>query len=110
MKLYPIKREHLSHIKVLVDFIYLSEFLSCLYGSQRLYYWSWWRCFLQSCQAAADEFEMMTCLLAKRMGALLEYVTLLHGATDTIQSFEEAFQKYVFLVSGYDSDLRELYQ
>jgi len=24
-----------------------------------------------------------------------EYVTLLHGATDTIQSFEEAFQKYV---------------
>jgi hypothetical protein len=37
-------------------------------------------------------------------------VTLLHGATDTIKSFEEAFQKYVFLVSGYDSDTRELYQ
>ena len=39
-----------------------------------------------------------------------EYLTMLHGATDTIQSFEEAFQKYVFLVSGYDSDPRELYQ
>ena len=39
-----------------------------------------------------------------------EYVTLLHGATDTIQSFEEAYQKCVFLVSGYDSDPRELYQ
>ena len=39
-----------------------------------------------------------------------ENVTLLHGATDTIQSFEEAFQKYVFLISGYDNDQRELYQ
>ena len=39
-----------------------------------------------------------------------EYVTLLHGATDTIQLFEEAFQKYVFLVSGYYSNPRELYQ
>ena len=39
-----------------------------------------------------------------------EYVDLLHGATDTIQSFEAAFQKYVFLISGYDDDPRELYQ
>ena len=39
-----------------------------------------------------------------------EYVTLLHGATDVIQPFKEAFQKYVFLVSGYDFDPRELYQ
>ncbi len=40
----------------------------------------------------------------------LEYVALLHGATGTIQSFEEAFQKYILLVSGYDNDQRELYQ
>ena len=39
-----------------------------------------------------------------------EYVTLLHGATDSLQSFEEAFQKYVFLISGYDDDASELYQ
>ena len=39
-----------------------------------------------------------------------EYVTLLHGATGTEQSFEEAFQRYVLLVSGYDNDQRELYQ
>ena len=39
-----------------------------------------------------------------------EYVTLLHGITDSLQSFEAAFQKYVFLVSGYDNDQRELYQ
>ena len=37
-------------------------------------------------------------------------VTLLHGATGTIQSFEAAFQRYVFLISGYDNDQRELYQ
>ena len=39
-----------------------------------------------------------------------EYVNLLHGATGTIQSFEVAFQRYVFLISGYDDDPRELYQ
>ena len=39
-----------------------------------------------------------------------EYVTLLHGAIGTIQSFEAAFQRYVLLVSGYDNDQRELYQ
>ena len=39
-----------------------------------------------------------------------EYVTLLHGATGTIQSFEAAFQRNVFLISGYDDDPRELYQ
>jgi len=39
-----------------------------------------------------------------------EYVSLLHGATGTVQSFEEAFQRYVLLVSGYDNDQRELYQ
>ena len=40
-----------------------------------------------------------------------EYVTLLHGATGSLQSFEEAFQKYVLLISGYDDDdTRELYQ
>ena len=39
-----------------------------------------------------------------------EYVTLLHGATGSLQSFEVAFQKYVFLISGYDEDSRELYQ
>ncbi len=39
-----------------------------------------------------------------------EYVNLLHGATGTEQSFEEAFQRYVLLVSGYDNDQRELYQ
>ena len=35
---------------------------------------------------------------------------LLHGATGSLQSFEEAFQKYVFLISGYDDDASELYQ
>ena len=39
-----------------------------------------------------------------------ENVTLLHGATDSLQSFEAAFQRYVLLVSGYDNDQRELYQ
>jgi hypothetical protein len=39
-----------------------------------------------------------------------EYVTLLHGATGSLQSFEAAFQKYVLLISGYDDDQRELYQ
>ena len=39
-----------------------------------------------------------------------EYVTLLHGASDSLQSFEAAFQRYVFLISGYDDDPRELYQ
>ena len=39
-----------------------------------------------------------------------EYVTLLHGATGSLQSFEVAFQRYVFLISGYDDDPRELYQ
>ncbi len=39
-----------------------------------------------------------------------EYVTLLHGATGFLQSFEAAFQRYVFLISGYDNDQRELYQ
>ena len=39
-----------------------------------------------------------------------EYVTLLHGATGSLQSFEAAFQRYVFLISGYDEDSRELYQ
>ena len=39
-----------------------------------------------------------------------EYVTLLHGATGSLQSFEESFQRYVFLISGYDDDPRELYQ
>ena len=39
-----------------------------------------------------------------------EYVTLLHGATGSLQSFEAAFQRYVFLISGYDNDQRELYQ
>ena len=38
-----------------------------------------------------------------------EYVTLLHGATGSLQSFEAAFQKYVLLISGYDDDPRELY-
>ena len=38
------------------------------------------------------------------------YVTLLHGATGSLQSFEAAFQKYVLLISGYDEDQRELYQ
>ena len=36
-----------------------------------------------------------------------EYVTLLHGATGSLQSFEAAFQKYVLLISGYDEDQRE---
>ena len=39
-----------------------------------------------------------------------EYVTLLNGATGSLQSFEAAFQRYVFLISGYDEDSRELYQ
>ena len=39
-----------------------------------------------------------------------EYVTLLHGITGSLQSFEAAFQRYVFLISGYDDDPRELYQ
>ena len=39
-----------------------------------------------------------------------EYVALLHGATGSLKSFEAAFQKYVFLISGYDEDSRELYQ
>ena len=39
-----------------------------------------------------------------------EYVDLLHGITDSLQSFESAFQRYVFLISGYDDDPRELYQ
>ena len=39
-----------------------------------------------------------------------EYVTLLHGATGSLQSFEVAFQRYVFLIPGYDDDPRELYQ
>ena len=39
-----------------------------------------------------------------------EYVTLLHCATGSLQSFEAAFQRYVFLISGYDDDPRELYQ
>ena len=39
-----------------------------------------------------------------------EYVALLHGATDSLQSFEAAFQRYVLSVSGYDNDQRELYQ
>ena len=39
-----------------------------------------------------------------------EYVALLHDATGTLQSFPEAFQKYVLLISGYDDDPRELYQ
>ena len=39
-----------------------------------------------------------------------EYVALLHGATGSLQSFETAFQRYVFLISGYDDDPRELYQ
>ena len=39
-----------------------------------------------------------------------EYVTLLHSITDSLQSFEAAFQRYVFLISGYDDDPRELYQ
>ena len=39
-----------------------------------------------------------------------EYVAMLHGITGSLQSFEVAFQKYVFLISGYDDDPRELYQ
>ena len=39
-----------------------------------------------------------------------EYATLLHGATGSLQLFEAAFQRYVFLISGYDDDPRELYQ
>ena len=39
-----------------------------------------------------------------------EYVTLLHGITGSLQSFEDAFQKYVLLISGYDDDHSELYQ
>ena len=36
-----------------------------------------------------------------------EYVTLLHGAIGSLQSFEAAFQKYVFLISGYDDEIQE---
>ena len=39
-----------------------------------------------------------------------EYVTMLHGNTGSLQSFEVAFQRYVLSVSGYDNDQRELYQ
>ena len=39
-----------------------------------------------------------------------EYVTLLYGTTGSLQLFESAFQRYVFLISGYDNDQRELYQ
>ena len=39
-----------------------------------------------------------------------EYVSLQHGITDSLQSFEAAFQRYVLSVSGYDNDQRELYQ
>ena len=39
-----------------------------------------------------------------------EYVTQLHGITDSLQSLEVAFQKYVLLISGYYEDQRELYQ
>ena len=39
-----------------------------------------------------------------------EYVAMLHGITGSLQSFEEAFQRYVLSVSGYDNDQRELYQ
>ena len=37
-------------------------------------------------------------------------MALLHGATGSLKSFETAFQRYVFLISGYDDDPRELYQ
>ena len=37
-------------------------------------------------------------------------MTQLHGITDSLQSLEVAFQRYVFLISGYDDDPRELYQ
>ena len=37
-------------------------------------------------------------------------MALLHGITGSLQSFEAAFQRYVFLISGYDNDQRELYQ
>jgi len=39
-----------------------------------------------------------------------EYVTQLHGITGSLQSLEVAFQRYVFLIYGYDDDPRELYQ
>ena len=39
-----------------------------------------------------------------------EYVAMLHGITGSLQSFEDAFQRYVLSVSGYDNDQRELYQ
>jgi len=39
-----------------------------------------------------------------------EYVALLHAVTGSLKSFEAAFQRYVFLISGYDDDPRELYQ
>ena len=39
-----------------------------------------------------------------------EYVAHLNVITNSIQSFEEAYQKYVLLISGYDDDPRELYQ
>ena len=37
-------------------------------------------------------------------------MALLHGITDSLQSFEAEFQRYVFLIFGYDDDPRELYQ
>ena len=37
-------------------------------------------------------------------------MTLLGGITGSLQSFEAAFQRYVFLISGYDDVPRELYQ
>ena len=37
-------------------------------------------------------------------------MTLLHGITDSLESLEAAFQRYVFLIYGYDNDQRELYQ
>ena len=39
-----------------------------------------------------------------------EYVSLLHAITDNIQFFEGVFQRYEFLISGYDDDPRDLYQ
>ena len=46
------------------------------------------------------------------MQLFLQYPGLyqLHGITDSLKSFEAAFQKYVLLISGYDDDQRELYQ
>ena len=46
------------------------------------------------------------------MQLFLQYPGLyqLHGITDSLKSFEAAFQKYVLLISGYDDNPRELYQ